>query len=311
MILLFVVLGGVVLLARRRGRELPPGTIVGIFVLYYGIARCLSDSLRVNDERIAGHDRRAVDVHRDDPRRHVDPVAGAPRLAGRGRGRGRRKPRRRGAEVEAEAERARSRGRPATAAEAAVTTMRRTGRAGTDSEDSKAGPIDYGRRRCRRRRGNGPARRALTRPATGAEERGWRHVRRSPHHRRPACRRWRSPPWWLLLGLAAAACGDDDDDASSDTTASPRRSRAATAAVRHAGGQPSSSSSDVSAPAGGTAGDDQLLGRRAHLHGRRRRLRRGGPRRRDGGGRRSPTEPGEYPFHCEIHPSMQATLTVE
>jgi len=24
-----------------------------------------------------------------------------------------------------------------------------------------------------------------------------------------------------------------------------------------------------------------------------------------------PTEPGEYPYHCEIHPSMQATLTVE
>jgi len=24
-----------------------------------------------------------------------------------------------------------------------------------------------------------------------------------------------------------------------------------------------------------------------------------------------PTEPGEYPFHCEIHSSMHATLTVE
>ena len=24
-----------------------------------------------------------------------------------------------------------------------------------------------------------------------------------------------------------------------------------------------------------------------------------------------PTEPGDYPFHCEIHASMQATLTVE
>ena len=24
-----------------------------------------------------------------------------------------------------------------------------------------------------------------------------------------------------------------------------------------------------------------------------------------------PAEPGEYPFHCEIHPSMAATLTVE
>jgi plastocyanin len=24
-----------------------------------------------------------------------------------------------------------------------------------------------------------------------------------------------------------------------------------------------------------------------------------------------PSEPGDYPFHCEIHPSMQATLTVK
>ena len=36
------------------GREVPPGTIVGVFVLYYGITRWLSDSLRVNDERVAG-----------------------------------------------------------------------------------------------------------------------------------------------------------------------------------------------------------------------------------------------------------------
>jgi phosphatidylglycerol:prolipoprotein diacylglycerol transferase len=54
LVLLFAVLGGVVLATRRRGREVPPGTIVGVFVLYYGIARWLSDSLRVNDERVAG-----------------------------------------------------------------------------------------------------------------------------------------------------------------------------------------------------------------------------------------------------------------
>jgi phosphatidylglycerol:prolipoprotein diacylglycerol transferase len=54
LIVLFAVLGGTVLAARRRGREVVPGTLVSIFVLYYGVARLLSDSLRVNDERVLG-----------------------------------------------------------------------------------------------------------------------------------------------------------------------------------------------------------------------------------------------------------------
>ena len=54
MLMLFAVLGALVLAARRRGREVVPGTLVGIFIVYYGIVRWLSDSLRVNDERIAG-----------------------------------------------------------------------------------------------------------------------------------------------------------------------------------------------------------------------------------------------------------------
>jgi phosphatidylglycerol---prolipoprotein diacylglyceryl transferase len=54
LMVLFAVLGAMVLAARRRGRELAPGTIVGVFVVYYGIARWLSDSLRVNDEQVAG-----------------------------------------------------------------------------------------------------------------------------------------------------------------------------------------------------------------------------------------------------------------
>jgi phosphatidylglycerol---prolipoprotein diacylglyceryl transferase len=54
MVLLFAILGGIVLLARRRGREVAPGTLVGVFVLYYGVMRFLSDSVRVNDERVAG-----------------------------------------------------------------------------------------------------------------------------------------------------------------------------------------------------------------------------------------------------------------
>ncbi len=51
---LFVALGALVLATWRRGRDVVPGTIVGIFILYYGVTRWLSDSLRVNDERVAG-----------------------------------------------------------------------------------------------------------------------------------------------------------------------------------------------------------------------------------------------------------------
>ncbi len=54
MMVLFGILGGLVLLARRKGRDIVPGTLVGVFVLYYGVMRFLSDTLRVNDERVAG-----------------------------------------------------------------------------------------------------------------------------------------------------------------------------------------------------------------------------------------------------------------
>jgi phosphatidylglycerol---prolipoprotein diacylglyceryl transferase len=54
LMVLFVALGALVLAARRRGREVPAGTIVGVFTVYYGVARWLSDSLRVNDEQVAG-----------------------------------------------------------------------------------------------------------------------------------------------------------------------------------------------------------------------------------------------------------------
>jgi phosphatidylglycerol:prolipoprotein diacylglycerol transferase len=54
MMVLFVGLGALVLAARRRGRDVVPGTLVGLFVLYYGVLRFISDSFRVNDERVAG-----------------------------------------------------------------------------------------------------------------------------------------------------------------------------------------------------------------------------------------------------------------
>ncbi|HEX6165635.1 MAG TPA: prolipoprotein diacylglyceryl transferase family protein [Acidimicrobiales bacterium] len=54
LVVLFGLLGGLVLAARRRGRDVSPGTLVGVFTLVYGVCRLISDSFRVNDERVAG-----------------------------------------------------------------------------------------------------------------------------------------------------------------------------------------------------------------------------------------------------------------
>lgn len=48
---LLVLFLGLSVLIRRRAR---PGTIMGVFCLYYGTARFLSDFLRVNDEQVLG-----------------------------------------------------------------------------------------------------------------------------------------------------------------------------------------------------------------------------------------------------------------
>ena len=54
LMVMFGVMGALVLRARRTRQDLKTGTLVGFFVLAYGICRFLSDSLRVNDERVAG-----------------------------------------------------------------------------------------------------------------------------------------------------------------------------------------------------------------------------------------------------------------
>jgi plastocyanin len=113
----------------------------------------------------------------------------------------------------------------------------------------------------------------------------------------------------LIVGLAA--CGgddDDDDDASSDTTAAADDGGAsnadATLEVTEI------AYSDVSAPAGGTL---EIVNSSGAQH----------TFTADDGAFDVtydadetttvdvPAEPGEYPFHCEIHPSMTATLTAE
>jgi plastocyanin len=111
----------------------------------------------------------------------------------------------------------------------------------------------------------------------------------------------------ILMGLAA--CGDDDDDVSSDTTQSTEA---------ESGGDGGGATldvtefkfEDVSVSAGGTVSVTNDSGA-AHTF------------TADDGDFdealpvgetvevQAPSAPGEYPFHCEIHPSMKATLTVQ
>ena len=111
----------------------------------------------------------------------------------------------------------------------------------------------------------------------------------------------------ILMGLAA--CGDDDDDVSSGTTQSTEA---------ESGGDGGDATldvtefkfEDVSVSAGGTVSVTNDSGA-AHTF------------TADDGDFdealpvgetvdvQAPSAPGEYPFHCEIHPSMKATLTVQ
>lgn len=54
LLVLFVIMVTLRSRARAAGRELKPGTLMGIFVLWYGIGRFLTDLLRANDESVLG-----------------------------------------------------------------------------------------------------------------------------------------------------------------------------------------------------------------------------------------------------------------
>lgn len=136
----------------------------------------------------------------------------------------------------------------------------------------------------------------------------------------------------LVVGLAVAlgACGDDDDDdaATADEGSEETTTTAGGGASdpygdgggEDGGGGAASgdvtvevaelSYSDVSAPAGGTIAIDNTSGAPHTFtaddgafdvaYGAD-----------EGATVDVPAEAGEYPFHCEIHSSMAATLTVE
>jgi plastocyanin len=112
----------------------------------------------------------------------------------------------------------------------------------------------------------------------------------------------------LLLGLAA--CGDDDDDVSSGTTQSTQPEESSSDGGGATLDVTEFKFEDVSVTAGGTVSVTNDSGA-AHTF------------TADDGDFdealpigetvdvQAPSAPGEYPFHCEIHPSMKATLTVQ
>jgi plastocyanin len=123
--------------------------------------------------------------------------------------------------------------------------------------------------------------------------------------------------WWLpvaallaLMPVTVAACGGDDDDESSDTTAADESGDDAGGGGDATLEVTEFEFSDVTAPAGGTL---EVVNSSGGAHT---------VTADDGAFDESlpdgdtitvdvPAEPGDYPFHCEIHPSMEATLTAE
>jgi plastocyanin len=112
----------------------------------------------------------------------------------------------------------------------------------------------------------------------------------------------------LALALAVGACGDDDDDASSsDTTASSDAGSGGGDATLDV---TSFNYTDVSAPAGGTL---EVINESGGAHTVTADDGEFDVELPDGETVEVPvpSEPGSYGFHCEIHPSMTATLTAE
>lgn len=54
LLVLFGIMTLLIVRARSRGDEVRPGTLMGIFAVWYGLARIGTDALRVNDERVLG-----------------------------------------------------------------------------------------------------------------------------------------------------------------------------------------------------------------------------------------------------------------
>ncbi|HET6952507.1 MAG TPA: cupredoxin domain-containing protein [Acidimicrobiales bacterium] len=112
----------------------------------------------------------------------------------------------------------------------------------------------------------------------------------------------------LTAGLAACGGGDDDEDSGSGSGSGTEEGGSGTADATLEITE--FQFTDVSAPAGGTL---EVVNSSGGAHTVT--ADDGAFDEEVGDGEtievQVPAEPGEYPFHCEIHPSMEATLTAE
>jgi plastocyanin len=146
----------------------------------------------------------------------------------------------------------------------------------------------------------------------------------APEHARTTGRRRRRQAAGLALAvgltLALAACGDDDD--GGDNAASDNETTTTTAADQgdQGGGGGGEAVSyevsslqyhDVTAPSGGTVDIDNTSGVSHTFTSDNDAFDEVDYGPDETATVDVPSEPGEYPFHCEIHANMQATLTVD
>ena len=136
-------------------------------------------------------------------------------------------------------------------------------------------------------------------------------------------RRWRAVGLAVLLATGLAACGDDDGDVdAADTTSSSASGSAGgdDAYGDRSGGEDAKGSAVVAkdfafmaatvAPGAEVAfeNEDDVTHTMTADDGA---FDTGNVAGGSSGTVTAPSEPGDHAFHCEIHPSMTATLTVE
>ena len=160
-------------------------------------------------------------------------------------------------------------------------------------------------------------------------------ARTAPMTARPSPRRCRrcvvaAAAVAVIGALVLAACGDDSNAAQGDTTTAPAAGPATTGSgpdettgtTVGTGGTAGPARDtvryevaaieyeDVTAPAGGTI-EVTNTSQAAHTFTTDDRSIDVAYAVDQPATVRVPTEPGEYPFHCDIHPGMEATLTVD